>query len=246
MKTLVGVLVLLVAMTACGEGSTPVGVGPGAAGPTGVYVSQSGHELVEGTRVRVEFTDDGRLLASAGCNTMSGPVETGGGKVVVRDLSVTEMGCDPARHAQDEWLAGLLTASPAWRMDGERLVLTANDTELVMARETVPPLLGTTWVVDTLVEGEVASSVPTRATLTFSADRVAVDTGCNTGGAIYRMTGNAIVFEPPVLTRMACAPEVMAVEDAIVAVMDGKAEVSTDGQTMTLSNGAKGIRMTAG
>ncbi|MGW5055286.1 META domain-containing protein [Actinokineospora sp. NPDC004072] len=245
MKTFLGALVLLAAATACGGGATPVGVGPGAGGPSGAYLSESGRDLVEGTRVRLEFTGDGRLLASAGCNTISGPVETGGGKVVVTDLAVTEMGCDPDRHAQDEWLAGWLAAAPTWRLDGERLVLAAEGVELVLARPAVPPLLGTTWVVDTLIDGEVAASVPARATLVFSADRVAVDTGCNTGSAGYRLSGAAIVFEPPVLTRMACAPEVMAVEDAIVAVLSGKAAVSTEGEAMTLSNGPKGIRLTA-
>ncbi|MGX7825771.1 META domain-containing protein [Actinokineospora sp. 24-640] len=210
-----------------------------------MFVSQSGHQLVGDTAVRLDFTDDGRLLAGAGCNTMSGRVETGGGKVVVSELSVTEMGCDGALHAQDEWLAGFLSASPEWRVDGERLVLTGEGTELVLGREALPPLLNTDWVVDTVVAGEVASSTPGGASLRFGADTVAIDTGCNTGSAGYRLSGAAVVFEQPVLTRMACAPEVMELEDAMVAVLDGRVELAVDGQTMTLLKNNKGIRLRA-
>ncbi|MFC7614615.1 META domain-containing protein [Actinokineospora soli] len=178
MKILVSASLLLVALVACGQ---PVGIGPAASGPTGAYTSQSGRDLVPGTAIRLDFTGDGRLVANAGCNTIAGGVDTGGGKLAVKDLSTTEMGCDQPRHAQDEWLSGFLGASPEWRVDGDRLLLSAQGTELVFARPVAPPLIGTTWVVDTLLSGDVASSVPVEATLKFDATTVFIETGCNSG-----------------------------------------------------------------
>lgn len=233
----------MLALSACGE--QPVGIGSGAPGPSGAYVSQSGHTLVEGTRVRLDFTADGRLLAGAGCNSMSGMVDTGGGTLSVTDLSTTEMACEQALHDQDEWLAGFLTATPEWRIDGDRLVLSGSGAELVLERETTPPLLGTTWQVESILSGDVVSSVPGTATLEFTADTVLIDTGCNSGSAGYRVSGGSIVFDEPGLTKMACAPELMELEQTIVAVMGGKAELTSDGNAITLTKDGKGIRLIA-
>ena len=65
-------------------------------------VTQDGRPLplVAGTSIRLTFHDDGRLTASAGCNSMGGPVRTDGGRIAVADLATTEMGCDPERHAR--------------------------------------------------------------------------------------------------------------------------------------------------
>ena len=244
MKAFVGAGVLLAVLTACGQ---PVGPGgSAAASPSGVYTSESGRDLVAGTVIRLDFTDDGRLVANAGCNTISGVVDTDGGELAVADLSTTEMGCDGARHAQDEWLAGFLGASPAWRLDGERLVLSGEGAEVVFGREKTPPLQGTVWVVDSMLSGDMVSSVPERATLEFGADTVTVDTGCNTGSAGYQVSGGTIVFDQPVLTRMACAPELADQEQTIVAVLDGEAELAVDGTAITLTKNGKGIRLIEG
>jgi heat shock protein HslJ len=244
MKTLVGAGVLLAVLTACGQ---PVGAGGSAgAGPTGVYTSESGRDLVAGTTVRLDFTDDGRLVANAGCNTISGAVDTADGALAVAELSTTEMGCAAPQHSQDEWLTGFLGGSPAWRVDGERLVLSGEGAELVFGREKTPPLEGTVWVIDGVREGDMVSAVTERATVEFSADTVTVDTGCNSGSAGYQVSGGTIVFDQLVLTKMACAPALADQEQDIVAVLDGEAELAVDGTAITITKGGRGVRLTAG
>ena len=76
--------------------------------------------LVEGTRIRLVF-EDGRLSASAGCNTMGGSVEIRADRLVVGDLATTEMGCEPRLHEQDEWLAAFLGSEPRYTLEGDRL-----------------------------------------------------------------------------------------------------------------------------
>ncbi|MEU5235045.1 META domain-containing protein, partial [Streptomyces anulatus] len=89
MSTRIVLAVLLVAVTAaCGSPSA----GQGADLRGKVYVSSSVTEqgkpraMVEGTRVELRFTDDDRLIATAGCNQMQGPVKVDGGKLSVADL----------------------------------------------------------------------------------------------------------------------------------------------------------------
>jgi heat shock protein HslJ len=198
------------------------------------------HDLATNTRVTFRFMDDGRLLADAGCNTMAGPVTVDGARLEVSDLSTTQMGCDPARHEQDEWLATFLAGKPSWKLDGDTLVVTSESKELTMRDREVAepdlPLRGTRWTVESLIDGQTASSVPqgTSAWLTFGPKSVELHPGCNQGSADYELAGDTIRFGPVLTTRMACEPEAMALEQAVLAVLDGTVTYEIDSNTLTL------------
>lgn len=205
------------------------------------------HELVAGTSIELWFTDDGRLVVRAGCNTMSGAVSMAGGTLDVADLSITEMGCDPPRHEQDQRLATFLAGKPSWRLDGKNLVLSSAGTELVLTPRETRPLVGTTWKVDTLIQGEVASSTPVgvEATAVFGDGEATVSGLCNLRAVKYRATDSTIVFELGPLTRMACAPGIMTVENAAVALLDGQTTYRLDADTLTITKGGRGLRFVA-
>lgn len=198
--------------------------------------------LVAGTTMRLRFMDDGRLLADAGCNTMSGSARTSGGRLRVEDLAMTEMGCDPARQEQDGWLADLLGGQPSWQLDGDTLVLTAGGTEVRLTdRRVVQPdraLEGARWRVDTIVDGQVASSVPAggQASVVFSGGTAQVETGCNSGSAPYRIDGATITVSRPSITRRACPAELAPLEQAVLAVLDGAIAYRIDSDRLTLDH----------
>lgn len=127
---------LALPVTACGDGTAPGGAAGSLKGrsflSTSVTEDGKPRQLVTKTRIRLQFTDDGRLLADAGCNSMQAPVSTGDGRLELEDLAVTEMGCDAPRHAQDRWLAGVLSSKPAWRLESDRLTITAANAILVL------------------------------------------------------------------------------------------------------------------
>ena len=249
-RPLLALLVLLAAAGACGRGDevSPGGVvGDGPWGRVFLSTAVTGggapRPLVEGTRIRLTFSEDRRLGASAGCNQMGGPAEIADGRLVVDSLSRTEMGCDPPRHTQDEWLADFLTSRPAWRLEGPTLTLRGGETEIRLEdRETADPdrpLQGTRWVVDTIIEGDSASSVPAgvEAHLVFDGGgRVGGSTGCNEVGADAAVNGDTITFSDVVTTDMACDPDRTRLERAVLAVLDGEVPYEIEADVLRLTH----------
>ncbi|MGH2687416.1 MAG: META domain-containing protein, partial [Actinomycetota bacterium] len=131
-RILGAVLVVGAVAAGCAGGAGGEGGGGGLRGRTFLSESVTGDgrplPVAAGATIRLTFHDDGRLTASAGCNSMGGPVRLDGGRLVVEGLSTTEMGCDPTRHARDEWLAAFLSGAPAWVYEEPRLELRAGGT----------------------------------------------------------------------------------------------------------------------
>jgi heat shock protein HslJ len=76
----------------------------------------------------LDFTDDDRLVAHAGCNTMSGSVRLTDGRLRADELAITDMACEPEMMAADAWMSDLLLAEPEWELrDDGTLVLTADE-----------------------------------------------------------------------------------------------------------------------
>ncbi|WP_439661660.1 META domain-containing protein [Lentzea sp. HUAS TT2] len=241
------VLVVAVALMATGCGSGSAG-GNGVQGKvfTSTSVTEQGRPraLVEGTKIELRFIDD-RLVATAGCNQMQGQVKLDDGKLAVTDLSTTDMACTtPGSQEQDEWLAKLLTATPAWKLDGTSLVLTGPDAEIVLAQEQ-PATLEGTWTVEGLIDKDVVSSAPegVTGTVSFKEGFIYVRGGCNsgstkvTGADEYEVDGQTIAFGELVVTAMMCAEDKMKVESAILDTLGlRKVTFEIEGNTMTLKN----------
>jgi heat shock protein HslJ len=219
-----------------------------------VTVDGAPHTLITDTELSVEFTDDGRLIARAGCNTMQASVDTANGTLFMRgDLATTEMGCDKPRHDQDEFIAGVLSATPTWRLDGSRLEIASDTTTIVLTERSVAqpdlPLVGTTWTLDTLLDGDIASSTPAGAepvTLVFDGKRIIADTGCNGAGGEYTVTGNRLNITPGASTLKMCGPDIMRVEEAVGSVLNGEVEFEITSDRLTLHHpSGKGIQLRA-
>ncbi len=221
---------------------------------TEITVAGKPHELLLGTRVSLRFHDDGRLTAGAGCNTMGGQVDTDGGVLDVgAGLAMTAIGCPADEQKQDAWLGGFLADKVEWRHEGDALTLTSGDTTMVLTDREVAdpdrPLTGATWTVDTILDGLTAGSTPAgmSATLTFTDGKVEIDGGCNTGSAGYTTEGDMIRFDNPVMTRMACEPDLMKLERAVLDVLQGEVTVSVEADRLTLEHpSGKGLGLRAG
>jgi len=190
-------------------------------------------DLVEGTRISLEFGEDGQLVALAGCNHLLADVTVRDDRLEITGVGSTEMGCDEERHEQDQWLSGFLSSSPAWALDGDRLTLTSGATEIVLLDRRVAdpdrPLEGTRWLVTTIVTGEAASSLPAgtegSAWLVIEGEGFTAHTGCReiTGGV--DVGNETLRFFDVVQTDQACAPEHEQVDEVMGTILGGGADV---------------------
>jgi len=217
------------------------------------FVSQdvTGYDLADGSTVNLTFTG-GQMSASGGCNTMTGAYKVDSGRLGWTGTPAgTMMACDDAAMAQDQWVATWLTDGVEASLDGDTLTLSSDDVTMVLVDDasgaTDVPLVGTAWTLESLVDGETASSVPAGVeppTLNIEPDgNAAVFTGCNRGNSHVTVAddGATATFGPMAMTRMACGDDASSVEAAVTSVLDGEVTVNIDGDQLTLANGDQSL-----
>lgn len=207
-----------------------------------------GRELVVGTRVELAFEGSG-LSTSAGCNMMGGDYSiTDGVLSLDGDWSSTAMKCADDRMAQDEWLEELLRSSPTISGTSEGIVLQQGETLIVLADRTITeadqPLAGTQWRLESIIDGELASTVPAGVdvpTLLIQADEAVIFTGCNNGDARVDVARSILSFQLPSYEEKACGPDATATENKVKAVLQGLVSYELEGNQLTLTNGPQGL-----
>ena len=209
--------------------------------------------LVAGTKLRLNFSADGNVGASAGCNRLGGTFRIDGGRLIVGNLGTTDMACEPDLMAQDNWLAALLTANPAISLAANDLTLVSGSVQIAFVdREVAEPdakLVGPTWTVESIITGDAVSSVPGDpvATLVFRADgSLEVNSGCNRGSGTWATVAGGIEVGPLILTKMACQKDPANLESAVLGVLEaGTISAEIDSTLMTLMAGNQGLMLRA-
>jgi heat shock protein HslJ len=207
----VALVAVLLVTAGCGDDD-----GPGSSALAGrEFVSQSvtGRALVEGTRITISFRAK-ELRATAGCNTLSAPYARRGSTLVVdaAGVGMTEMGCTPERHEQDDWLAGFLQRAPAVELDGSSLTLRADGTAITFLDRRVAdpdrPLIATPWRIDTVIDGDAARSVGNVASvlLELRADGTltATSAGCTAVTVRYTRDGDVLRLGTVTVDTIGC------------------------------------------
>jgi heat shock protein HslJ len=196
---------------------------------TSVTENGAPKELVEGSRIVLNFRADGQLGAHAGCNSMSGAGRIESGALVVDELGMTEMGCPDGGNAQDAWIADLLTSRPALHLADDELTLTGDSITMVLLDREVAdpdrPLAGTPWTVHTVFQGDSASSmmhpVPAVLTIEPSTGSFLATTGC-VGGELHgtaTVLGDRVSFL--VTEEQPCVGGSNGVDEAVRATLTG-------------------------
>lgn len=222
----------------------------------GDWILRGGHldgeeiTLVDDWNVTMSIEGD-RIGGTAACNSYGGSVAIGdefalGGSFVVGELSWTEMGCEPeVMELEQRFLAALGRVDSYELADTLSLAETGVGTGLRFDR--VEPvadtaLVGTTWQLDTLIEGDTASNSPgmDAAFLTFSDDGTLVgSTGCRRLEGEWMLSGATIqipilsAFDDP--TAGVCAPESEALDGDIISVVESGSVVEIEGNRLTLT-----------
>jgi heat shock protein HslJ len=202
-------LVLVLALAACGE-DEPYLSNNAAERPAddaaldGAWVltaaTVDGQTLSLNEQYRVTMTIDGSEIGGrAACNSYGGSFSMDNDSFHLGDIAVTEMACEPAvMQIESAFLSGLARVTSATR-SGDNTSLTGDGVEFSFALLLPVPtaeLIGTTWVLDTVIQGDTATSTVAgaeAATLLFDADGTFIGgTGCRDLSGEYTVTGDTV------------------------------------------------------
>lgn len=250
------VLTALAALAGCGDeggardpdANVDPGMGPVTYVVTGVTIDGTPHALVKDTEIRIRFAD-AMVTLTAGCNTMSGSYQLEESRLSVGNLATTDLGCDQARTAQDTWLAGLFE-KPVQLMTGDDASIVSGSTVLTMTDRTQvapdKPLAGTRWKLDTLIDGEVASSVPSghSASLRIDGRTLHGTDGCNHGTGTVLIQGGSIIFSDVEFTELPC-PSGNQDAPSYRSFLAGAASYVITENRLTLTRGGHSLGFTA-
>ena len=198
-------------------------------------------EVPPGATVTLSF-EDGQASGRAACNSYGGAYDAGDdGSLSFEGFAVTEMGCEPPLMTLESAYLDALGAVTGFSVDG-KLTLRGDGVDLTFDEEVPPvalPLVGTTWTLTTITSGDAVSSVlmGTDVTAEFTADgTVSGSAGCNRYNGSYTWAGDQLSFSPLASTKMACADDVMAQENAFLTSMQEVASFAIEGSQLTLSD----------
>jgi heat shock protein HslJ len=158
---------------------------------------------------------------------------------------------EPAMAAEAAYLAALGRVREIVR-DGEELVARGDGVELRFATLPPPPtadLVGTSWVLDTVLVGDVAASpIGEPALLELNADGTfSGSTGCRSFSGGWTEQGDQIVAPSWGLDEETCPAELSAQDDHIVSVIGDGFIPTIDGDLLTLMDpGGVGLVYRAG
>jgi heat shock protein HslJ len=203
--------------------------------------------------LRLEFTEDREIHASAGCNTLFGHYRLSGGELVVPPyFGRNDFSCRPSQlMSQERWMEEFLYSAPTYEVDGPELILSDTVVTIVLVDETVAdldrPLVGSRWWIQaTWSESsvEVWDQLNTGA-ITFDADgRVEIEGPCAWGSANYVTDGDSLAFADVAIDPSQCEDHSAAgfVDEHVRVLLGmGALTYAIDGAELLLHDGDLGL-----
>lgn len=211
-------------------------------GKVWVLDSLNGAAPVPDTTITAEFTEDGQVGGSAGCNSYSGPYTVSGSSIkFAESMATTLMACDEPVMEQEEAYFQALAATTSFAVNGEQLTFTdAGGKELVTYKAQSQNLEGTSWQAISYNNGKQAVTsvlAGTELTADFGADgSLSGSAGCNQYSGQYEIDGNKITIGPLASTEMYCEGPagVMDQESQFLAALQSAATYKIEGNRLEL------------
>jgi len=233
---------VLLALLLAGCARLGIGTGPADVDVIGAWVLDHGSapagpiEVPDGWRVTLVFDADG--VHGQACNYYGGQYDLSGSSIVFSEMAMTEMACEEPMMTVESAYHRALGAVDTVDRVADTLTLSGPDAELVF--RLLPPvpdagLQGTHWILDTLIEGETASSVQGDGWLELRADgSLAGSTGCRALSGRYVIDGDRVVATD-LRADGTCSPALSRQDAMVVEVLGDGFGVAIDGGRMTVS-----------
>jgi heat shock protein HslJ len=210
--------------------------------------------LVPGSGISAQFTSDGKLSGSAGCNQYSGTYSVSGNTMKISSsLATTMMACQQNIMDQENAYLKALGEVKNYTVSGDQLTLSdANNNSLLVYKPQSQNLSGTSWQVIAYNNGKqavVSVMAGTTLSMEFGKDgTLSGNAGCNTYSGSYAVTGRQIKIGPLASTMMYCGDPagVMDQETQFLAALQTAATYQLEAETLELrtSDGALALNAT--
>jgi heat shock protein HslJ len=192
--------------------------------------------------ISIQFTSDGKVSGSAGCNRYSGTYTVSGKSMQISpSLATTRMACSQEIMDQENAYLKTLGDVKSYSVSGDQLTLQdGSNKSLLVYKAQSQDLQGTSWNVIGYNNGKQAvTSVLAGTTLTadFGKDgNVSGNGGCNSYSGPYKINGDQITVGPLISTMKACADPagVMDQEMQYLAALQSAATYQMDGASLEL------------
>ncbi len=207
--------------------------------PDGVWELSAGLSMVDGYPITMSI-DHAGVTGRAACNAYFGTVTVNGSSISFGELGQTAMGCEPAVLAAENAFLTVLQLVSHFEFAEGALVLSSPEGDLVfkpVAPVQTAELVDTTWVLETIIEGETASSVAgDPATLLLGTDgSLTGSTGCRTLNGRWHESGGVVIV--PELSADGYCPEQLSDQDSLVVTVVGdEFRAVVDGEILTLTS----------
>jgi heat shock protein HslJ len=232
----------LLILAACGS---PMSQGGGGdlTGKVWALTVLNGQPLAAGTGISAQFTSDGKVGGSAGCNRYTGKYTVSGADITFDpSIATTMMACpQPIMDQESAYLKMLGEARTYTVIKGEELTLIgADNTKLATYKAQTQGLAGTNWEAIGYNNGKqavVSVMLGTTITASFGTDgNLTGNAGCNNYNGTYTVNGNQITIGPLASTRKMCNDPagVMDQETQYLAALETAATYQIEGTALEL------------
>lgn len=240
-------IIMAVLLAGCGSSAasgTPAS-SAAAEDPVGAWQLASG--TVEGAPIPVmddhpvtAVVDGSTISGRSACNEYGGRVQSAAGGIAIEEVFSTGMACGPEEVMDLEaiYLEALGRVRAIDVIDGQ-LAMRGDGVDLRFDRQPEPPvaeLVGTTWVLETLFVGDVASQTAgDPATLELGADGTFTgSTGCRTFDGRWTEFGAQIQAPELTMGETECAPDLVEQDSHVVSVIGDGFVPTIEGDLLTL------------
>lgn len=206
-------------------------------------ISLNGQLLVPTTSITAEFSEDGKVSGSSGCNNYTANYEIDGSDISINTspAAMTLMACPEPIMAQESAYLETLGTATTYEVNADTLTLFDATGEPVAIFSAVSQdLAGTSWEVISYNNGRggvVSVTIGTQITAEFGeTGELLGSAGCNNYFGPYETDGENISMGPFGTTRKACPePEgIMEQETEYLAALETAATYKIDGLSMNM------------
>ena len=243
MKNLIfgfGLSLAIIALSACAA-SQP-GSGGDLTGKVWSLTELAGKSLVTGSGISAQFSSDGKVSGSAGCNRYSGSYTVSGNTITFpAPIASTMMMCDTAVMDQETAYLNALGQAKTYSVKNDQLTLldsagSALGVYVAQSQE----LSGSSWEVISYNNGKQAVTsvmLGTSLTASFGTDgNVSGNSGCNSYSGSYTLSTNQVTIGPLAATKKFCGEPagVMDQESQYLAALQSAASYQVEGNLLEL------------